>query len=90
MKNSKAEICTNVIDIYFKSLEHVEANCKNCLHAVDIKKHYYYCPMIDCSVNNDFVCCEFIYKDETACEKLWQKIMSQMDEECIKTLKGES
>ena len=93
MESEKAKVCTKVIDIYFNSLKEMDVNCNNCLHAIDIKKQYFYCPMIDSGVNKEFSCPEFIFKDDKSCEKLWEIVMKEVDknwDDAVKAAYGET
>lgn len=88
MKIEKVDICMKAVQVIKDTAKNFGMVCKNCKNlAYKNKDNEGYCAVIDKDIDleEDF-CKDFYYRDDDACEDLWQKSIKKIADENVDIL----
>lgn len=86
MKIDKVAICTTAVNAVKDTARNIGMVCTNCRYLEDWIGKGYVCTLTKSEVHVDGFCYRFEFRDEYACNNLWQKLMKNLEYENIEII----
>ena len=86
MKIDKVAICTTAVNAVKDTARNIGMVCTNCRYLEHWIGEGYVCTLVESEVHVDGFCYRFEFRDEYACNNLWQKLMKNLEYENIEII----